>query len=180
MGWWPRRRERRSRRRELAQRHRSPDDPRIVALRQELTERRAGYLGFPWDQEDALLVWSGPLPPGVDDTAAVNALVREKWWVFNGQGVLHEVVEDWAVEQLTWLIGHDQAYDSELLPEARAAELAARFVAFIPEPRRWFTNGDAYTSDRRGSMPLTDFTFEGGFVAVAEGRAWILWINDED
>jgi hypothetical protein len=64
----------------------------------------------------------------------------------------------------------------------RASELTANYVALMPTGRRWFANCDDF-SDRGGHYSFdsaTDFTFDIGFVTVAEGRAWIAWFTDED
>ena len=150
------------------------DDPRVTALAAEIGEARGDT--FPW------LVWSGPLLGEGEAATEATALVRRRWWEFNGEGELVEIDEDSAVDALTWLVGNTLAYDSELMTFERAAELTAKYVALMPIPRRWFANSDDFTL--RGSHysfdPATDFVFDIGFVAVAEGRAWIAWFTDED
>lgn len=179
MSWWSRRRK--GSRRARSRRDVSPDDPRTSAFALELVREREGdpdvdRIG----ESEWLLIWSGPLPPDLDEAAAVNALVQERWWHFNGKGKLDEVADEgWVFDQLTWLFGTTMAYDTVLMPRERAAELAARFVALIPEPRRWFTNHQGFP-DPTAWNPATDFTFDAGYVATAEGRAWIAWFTDED
>ena len=54
-------------------------------------------------------------------------------------------------------------------------------MSLVPSPRRWFSNGEDFPSTSHYSFdPATDFTFDMGVVAVANGRAWIAWFTDED
>ena len=57
-------------------------------------------------------------------------------------------------------------------------------MSLMPTPRRWFTNGEAgpppMTTGAYAWNDATDFTFDLGVVAVADGRAWIAWFTDED
>lgn len=119
-------------------RSKEPDDPRVAAFAEELAAawgataiRRTQR---PW------LIWSGAMPPDGDEHAAVTALVRERWWDFNGNGRLDEINEGVALELLTWLFGHTLEGDDEVLPVGRARELTAQFVSLLPEHRRWFGN----------------------------------------
>lgn len=116
-----------------------PDDPRVAEFAAEFAAGRGTRLqtrdrGRPW------LIWSGPLPSDGDEHAAATALVRERWWEFNGKGRLDEIDERTALQLLTWLFGHTLEDDYEVLPVDRAQELAARFVSLLPEHRRWFGN----------------------------------------
>jgi hypothetical protein len=86
------------------------------------------------------LIWSGPLPHDGDEHAAATALVRERWWEFDGDGKLDEIDEATAVELLTWLCGHTLEGEYEVVPPDRARDLAASFVSLLPERRRWFGN----------------------------------------
>jgi hypothetical protein len=132
-------------------------------------------------------IWSGRLPSDGDEEAAVNALVQTGMWRFHGEGELDEIEDEArAIELLTWLFGHRLAGHglSELMPTARASELAGRFVSLLPDRRRWFGNDwdgppgpPDYISQ---SNPMTHATFDAGVVAVADGRAWIAWFTDED
>lgn len=159
------------------------DDPRLVAVADELARALTGRAldELPWD--DLPLIWSGPLTVEGGDLAAANALVQQRWWHFTGRGALREVADDDAVvRQLAWLIGHDLAYEVELMPPAKAAELAETFVSLVPDHCRWFTNYDGMLGSDSvvGSTPLTDFTFDYGYVAVADRRAWVAWFVGED
>jgi hypothetical protein len=66
------------------------------------------------------------------------------------------------------------------MSRAQATELALRFVSLVPERHRWFTNFEGQLGEAWASTPLTDYTFDAGFIAVAEGRAWVAWFTDED
>jgi hypothetical protein len=115
-----------------------PDDPRVAAFAEELAAARgetaSARARWPW------LIWSGPLPGDSDEHAAVTALVRKRWWEFDGEGRLDEMDERPAVQLLTWVFGHALEAESELMPSDRARELAARFVSLLPKRRRWFGN----------------------------------------
>ena len=88
---------------------------------------------------------------------------------------------------------HAEAYETELMPPARATELAEKFISLLPERRRWFGNEWVRLEDLAGlgplgtelthpdaSHPCTYRTFDAGLIAVADGRAWIAWFTDED
>ena len=115
-------------------------------------------------------------------------LMQRRWWYFNGKdvggGALEEVGgEERLVPLLAWHIGHGMAYGTEVMSQAQATALAEGFVALVPVPRRWFTNFDADDDgfpDRWASTPVTDFTLDRGFVAIAGQRAWLAWFIDED
>jgi hypothetical protein len=115
----------------LRRRSIDPDDPRVAALLGEVEAMRGTR--SPW------LIWSGPLPSDGDEHAA-TALVRERWWEFNGHGRLDEMDEGAAVQLLTWVVGHALEDDSEVMPADRARGLAAKFVSLLPRRRRWFGN----------------------------------------
>jgi hypothetical protein len=151
-------------------------DPRLAQFAEELAQARGATLPF--------LVWSGHLPPGDEATEAVNQLFRRPWWLFTGRGRLNEIDADWAVELLTWLFGHTLAYDAKLMPDTKAAEFAAAFLDLLPNERRWFSNGserwDELQPRPNPSDPFTEYTFDSGVVAVADGAAWVAWFTDED
>jgi len=116
----------------LRRRSTQPDDPRVAALADELA--------VAWGAMPSCLIWSGSLPAAEDEHAAVTALVRERWWEFNGRGRLDEMDEAPAVQLLTWVFGHALEGDQEVIPLARAGDLAAKFISLLPERRRWFGN----------------------------------------
>jgi hypothetical protein len=113
------------------------DDPRVAALAAEIS-RRIGAA-------DDWLLWSGGLLGDGDALTEATALVRRRWWRFNGDfnpnRCLHEIEEGSAAGVLSWLIGNTLAYDVELMPPAQAAAFAAELMSLVPAPRRWFSNG---------------------------------------
>jgi hypothetical protein len=66
-----------------------PDDPRVAAFADDLAAAR-GETASAHVQWPPWLIWSGPLPSDGDEHAAITALVRERWWEFNGEGRLDE------------------------------------------------------------------------------------------
>ena len=117
----------------LRRRHSTkPEDPCVAALVDELDMARGATP--PW------LIWSGSVLNDDGDHAAATALVRERWWEFNGNGRLDEIQEDNALELLTWVFGHALEDDAEVMPFDRARDLAGKFVSLLPRRRRWFGN----------------------------------------
>jgi hypothetical protein len=126
--------------------------------------------------------------------------MREPWGLFSGTAVLDEpsspssgvsrfteMSEEQAVRWLTWVLGHDLVYGTELIPVAQADELATQFTALLPSTRRWFTNlervGDRDLEVSGGLSawsPLTKYTFDSGVIAAGEGRAYVAWFAAED
>ena len=168
-----------------------PDDVRLAEIAEEI-DRVRGW-SFPF------VLWSGPLPAGSDVHDQVETLMRDPWGLFSGTAVLdeqwpqgsgvpkfEEISEQWAARWLTWILGHDLAYATELLPSAQADELATRFIDLLPSARRWFWNGDEVDDDIvelpsvSSWNPLTTYTFDKGVIAAGEGRAYIAWFTGED
>jgi hypothetical protein len=93
-----------------------------------------------------------PLPPGSDVHEQVETLMREPWGLFSGTAVLdehgtssarvpvfEEISEEAAVHWLTWLLGHDLAYDDpKHVPVDSGVIAAGEGRAYIV----WFTGED--------------------------------------
>jgi len=115
-----------------------------------------------------------------------TAVLDEQWSAWSGVPRFTEIPEQWAVRWLTWILGHDLAYKTELIPAARADELATQFIDLLPSTRRWFWNGEEVEDDIvelpavSAWNPLTTYTFDKGVIAAAEGRAYIAWFTGED
>lgn len=83
------------------------------------------------------------------------------------------------------VLERDLAYNHPVLDRAKAAELAARFIALF-EPAHYFTNGTlgpAHAENKRRDSkyhPITRATFDTGIVAVGRQLSGILWVEDED
>jgi hypothetical protein len=87
------------------------------------------------------------------------------------------------------ILHRDMAYDTEVMPEVRAVELADRFLAQFGSPVRYFTNGTWHLppdvlSGRviggAGWNPVTPATFDAGVLAIGPTCSGCLWIEDED
>lgn len=95
-------------------------------------------------------------------------------------------------ESARWLaelvLNQDMAYNSEIIPAVRAAELAGRFLAqFGTEGVRYYTNGTFH--EGRGQKltwsgaswdPVTAATFDTGVLILGSRCSGCLWVEDED
>jgi hypothetical protein len=87
------------------------------------------------------------------------------------------------------VLHRDMAYDAEVMPEARAAELADAFLAQFGPGTRYFTYGtwhlppvvrpDGVVCGPSWS-PVTPATFDTGVLAIGPERSGCLWVEDED
>jgi hypothetical protein len=86
------------------------------------------------------------------------------------------------------VLNQDLAYNAEVVPAARAAQLADRFLAqFSTEGVRFYTNGDFHKA--RGPRltwsgvrwnPVTSAPFDTGVLIVGPSCCGCLWVEDED
>lgn len=87
---------------------------------------------------------------------------------------------------VTTLLHRDLAFQGEIMPLATASELATQFFDPIPEPHAYFTNAEWTHDDGselatlHGWTPISDATFDSGVVCLGDGRAALLWMQDED
>ena len=89
---------------------------------------------------------------------------------------------------VTTLLHRDLAYDEEIMPLDIASDLATQFLDLAPEPQSFFTNGDwSMNVDGKGSPaslaafdPISDATLDSGVVCLGDGRAALLWVQDDD
>jgi hypothetical protein len=99
-----------------------------------------------------------------------------------------EIDADAARRLAALVLNQDMAYNSEIVPAARAAELAERFIAqFGTEGVRFYTNGTFHEGQgaKLGSPsaswdPVTAATFDTGILAVGPHCSGCLWVEDED
>ncbi|MFO0797040.1 MAG: hypothetical protein U0804_06150 [Gemmataceae bacterium] len=86
------------------------------------------------------------------------------------------------------VLHRDLAYRYELMPAARAVDLADRFLApFGTDGVRYFTNAmfdekaePMFTLSSFGWNPVTAATFDTGVLVVGPRRCGCLWVEDED
>jgi hypothetical protein len=101
----------------------------------------------------------------------------------------YKEIEAAAALRLAALILHqDMAYNAVIMPAARAAELAGRFLAqFGTEGVRFYTNGTFHAG--RGERltwsgvswdPVTAATFDTGVLILGPHCSGCLWVEDED
>lgn len=98
---------------------------------------------------------------------------------------LIEVSAERAGAILAALLWKDLAYNYEVMPEARARELADEFLREHATGTRFFANADwaAVLRDRPQAFAftgLTSSTFDGGVIALGDGLAACVWVEDED
>lgn len=86
------------------------------------------------------------------------------------------------------LLHYDLAYNAEVMPTARAAELADRFFnQFGANGVRFYSNGTFHEA-REGKLtwpgvswnPVTAATFDTGVLVLTPQSAGCLWVEDED
>ena len=100
----------------------------------------------------------------------------------------HEISSADAHAIVTTLLHRDLAYDEEIMPLETAADLATQFFDLAPEPHSYFTNAewsmnaDATTSPAtlRAFDPISDAALDSGVVCLGDGRAALLWVEDEE
>lgn len=107
---------------------------------------------------------------------------------------LFPIEPDAALCVVTGILHRDLAYNSPMMEEPRAAELASSFLRSLG-PGRWFTNGDFPLVHGRGSPkpagsptawaggswnPLSAATFDTGVLFAGADAVAIAWVEDED
>ena len=81
------------------------------------------------------------------------------------------------------VLHRDLAYGNELMREEEAVAFSREFIAAVPSPCAYFTNGtwsDGHPPSLVEWEPLTKATFDAGVACVGEKRVSILWVADED
>ena len=100
-----------------------------------------------------------------------------------------EIDESAARNLIRSVLHRDLAYSAEIMPEARAAELAQRFLAQFGPGTRYWSNGSWHLAPV--TLPngvvhgaswdaVTAATFDTGVLAIGPGRSGCLWVEDED
>ena len=87
-----------------------------------------------------------------------------------------------AVQILTHVLYEDMAYNSRIMEEEKAAELANKFLdLFIEEDTLFVTNGMFYKTTDSGSWSdISNATFDSGVIAFDNNRLGIVWFENED
>src|SRR5262245_44035349 len=99
-------------------------------------------------------------------------------------------IDESAARRLLQLILHRaMAYNAEIMPAERAAQLADQFLGQFGRGAQFFTNGDFHEPLRRVSEsvwsgaswhPVTNATFDTGVLVIGPQCSGCLWIEDED
>lgn len=88
---------------------------------------------------------------------------------------------DEAIGALQRGLHRDLAYDSPIMPEEVALDLATRIVRFFGPAAIFYTNQSQAEGQSTGSWdPVTDATFDTGIIAVGVTRVGVVWFMDED
>ncbi|HXG11461.1 MAG TPA: hypothetical protein VNK04_17030 [Gemmataceae bacterium] len=104
-------------------------------------------------------------------------------------GCYKEIDEEAARRLLRLVLHRDMAYNVEIMPEVRAAELADAFLAQFGPGTRFFSNGTwhlpAVVRPDGGVIgpswdPVTSATFDTGVLAIGPEWSGCLWVEDED
>lgn len=120
-------------------------------------------------------------------TPSVSELAAE-FGLADDPAFYKEIAADAARRLAAAVINQDMAYNTEIVPAARAAELAERFIAqFGTEGVRFYTNGTFHENlgPKLGSPsaswgPVTAATFDTGILAIGRQCSGCLWVEDED
>ena len=122
-------------------------------------------------------------------TALVADLARE-FGLRDDPSIYHDIDEADARRLMRIALRRDLAYGAELMSDARAAELADRFIAAFGADARYCTNGswhlppvvarDGRSGHGPGWIPATDATFDTGVLAIGKVRSGCFWVEDED
>jgi len=94
----------------------------------------------------------------------------------------YEEIDSSAARRLAELVlSEDLAYNAEVMPAARAADLAGRFLAqFGTEGVRYYTNGTFHEGRGASWDPVTAATFDTGVLVIGPRSSGCLWVEDED
>jgi hypothetical protein len=104
-------------------------------------------------------------------------------------GCYKEIDQQDARQLVQTLLHRDMAYNAEVMPEARAAELADAFLAQFGPGTRYFSNGNWHlppVARTDGVVwgaswdPVTPATFDAGVLVIGPEQSGCLWIEDED
>lgn len=91
-----------------------------------------------------------------------------------------------ALAVLEAVLHEDMAYGVEIMPRARAREIAQGLLAgYAGSETRYFTNGEyglLHNNPNAGPgwNPATDSTFDTGVLVLASDKSLCLWVEDED
>lgn len=164
-----------------------PDaDRAIVALERDLERAREPSYPLSFVARRVAAPAPGLSRAEGDALAVADALAAEAGYTGLGAAWV-EVPRRIAVKLLAHVIGGELAYPEEVVAPERAAELAGRFLALLPERARFFTNGalsgdfaiyDLAGAEVLGWRSISAAPFDNGVVAVGGERALLLWAED--
>ena len=119
---------------------------------------------------------------GIIDESLTLKELTFKFELFFEPNLYEEISYQQAATLLRKILHRDLAYNAKIMSEAKAEELAIRFLnCFDRESAQFYTNGDFYeVNPRRGWNPATNATFDTGVIVISNSRVGCLWVEDED
>jgi hypothetical protein len=120
-------------------------------------------------------------------TPSLPELARE-FGLADAPASYREISADQANRLVRLVLSQDTAYNSEVMPANRAAELADRFLAqFGGNGVHYFTNGNFHEAPGPKLLwtgvqwnPVTTATFDTGVLVIGPKCSGCLWVEDED
>ncbi len=108
--------------------------------------------------------------------------VLAKFGLTASAGELNECTREHALWILTQLLWKDMAYQTECMPEPKAAEMARQIVSQYECPTsKYFSNGLWHEEVCIGGTPFTESTFDAGLIITgADHLFFCIWFQDED
>jgi hypothetical protein len=107
----------------------------------------------------------------------------------SGDPCVYREIDATAAQRLVqFVLNQDMAYNAEIIPMPRAAELAERFLdQFGINGARFYTNGvfresndPSLTWPGASWNPATEATFDTGVLIISPTCSGCLWVEDED
>jgi hypothetical protein len=119
---------------------------------------------------------------GLSSLASPSLLeLAEEFGLFQDLAIYREIHVDEACRLVHFLLHQGLAYSTQIMPSAKAAELADRFLSqFGFVGTRYYTNGRFHEPQSGGWCSATDSTFDTGLLVIGPTCSGCLWVEDED
>lgn len=119
---------------------------------------------------------------GIIDESMTLKKLALRFELFFEPNIYKEISRKQAAALLRKILHRDLAYNSKIISQAKAENLATRFLdCFDKQSAKYYTNGDFYEiNPKRGWNPATNATFDTGILVISKSKAGCLWVEDED